>query len=637
MKKGKNIISVRCRIEKNYSFIKRLEKYISFQETDLDKLELISVIAKMYSEYVTGVYSSEFLENEIIKIGKRNIVFKPKRKAVTGRMLHVMTKSAWIGGHSVIVNNWINWDYTNSYSLVFTNMEYMDIPDFLIESVKKSGGKIYCLHGNYIEKAKELLEISQDYQRVIMSIHMEDVVPILAFSNRNFNIPVYFYNHADFRFSLGFSIADAVFNLCTYDKKKTKIYRGITEVPNLILEFPGSGKLERKEIDKIELKKKLINKYNIDATKKIVVSMGDDFKYENIFGFEFDVFARQLIEKCNNKAAMYIVGADKKREKWIELEKRSFGNVRAMGILPREDAEGLIQIADLYIVSFPMMASGTMVAEMASVPYLALHVINRGKERYGISSAKTVGELLDKSVDALFVNSNKYYGNFKRDMLDKENWISRWNDICNLVNKHNLHKFQSNRLVKRQEYVNCQLMQENAAKNVRLFLKTEMQNYKNIKKIFILSKVLDMGIFTLEKRNPFESLYGDYKEEVKLSTKYYRMYLLGIRWLKLYLDGKSISEYLHKKNYKSVAIYGMGYIGKVLATDLENGHVQVMCGIDRNAKDIHAKIKIQPPNYEINNIDLIINTTNVTNNEVRKELTNKDVNIISFERLLDEI
>ena len=182
---------VRRRIDLNYQFIKELEKSLDACEGDEEKLELLQLIGCGCSEYITGAYSSNILEREIVKIGQI-IEFSPEEKPQNGKILHVMTRAGKAGGHSTIVYNWIKNDKKRQYSIVFTDMEYWDIPKFILQSVEKTGGTILCLHGNFLEKAKQLLQFSQKFERIVLHIHMYDIVPLLAYSNKNWQIPVYF-------------------------------------------------------------------------------------------------------------------------------------------------------------------------------------------------------------------------------------------------------------------------------------------------------------------------------------------------------------------------------------------------------------------------------------------------------------
>ena len=103
-----------------------MEKSLDACEGDEEKLELLQLIGCGCSEYITGAYSSNILEREIVKIGQI-IEFSPEEKPQNGKILHVMTRAGKAGGHSTIVYNWIKNDKKRQYSIVFTDMEYWDI------------------------------------------------------------------------------------------------------------------------------------------------------------------------------------------------------------------------------------------------------------------------------------------------------------------------------------------------------------------------------------------------------------------------------------------------------------------------------------------------------------------------------
>ncbi|MBO5144623.1 MAG: hypothetical protein J6C19_03685 [Lachnospiraceae bacterium] len=122
--------------------------------------------------------------------------------------------------------------------MAFMDQDYKDVVVFIKESVELSGGEIYCLKGDYFSKAKELLDISQDYKKILLFTHMYDVIPVLDYGRKKWKIPVLFYNHADFRFSFDFSIADRVLDMTYFDKDKTERFRGSKE-KTTIMQFPN--------------------------------------------------------------------------------------------------------------------------------------------------------------------------------------------------------------------------------------------------------------------------------------------------------------------------------------------------------------------------------------------------------------
>lgn len=640
MQKYKDFDDVHERIDSNYNFLKTLESYISQCQNDNEKLEYLTIIGYLYSEYVTGIYSSYSLEREIIKMGEK-ITFTPTVKPQKGHMLQVMTKAYSGGGHTTIVNNWIQWDRDRQYSLVLTDMDDAEVPSCVTETVSASQGKVFCLKGTYIEKAKQLLEISQAYERIILHIHMYDVIPVLAYSNCNWKIPVYFYNHADFRFSYGYSIADVVLNLNRFDLKKSQDYRGIVCDRNLIFPSPNGGYIDSIAIDE-NIVDNIISKYEIDRKVKLVVSMGDDYKYEDIIGYRFTDYVNRLIDESNDNIQFIIIGPDPDKKKWRELEERTNGRARAIGYIDRQEVYGFIKICDLFVCSFPMRASGAGFAERLGVPYLSLFVIEREMEFFGENRAETIDELIEKSLDILKGNIKKYRGHCLEYALTQEEWKKKWDGIIEKYPVHSVVEFKENRYIRKQEYVNCQLLQDAASDHAAGYLYHWEMNQRLQEQLFYLDNKYGMNIFhkmeILEKEMEISKREWEAASNKRYSDKHLALYLLAIKWITLKQTGKTIEDYLLNKGYRSVAIYGMSYMGEAIYHELQGSDITVLYGIDQKADQICTKLKVYHPYEAEEKVDLIINSTTLKNQiicEGIKKLQN--IPMLSIQEILDAV
>lgn len=632
---------VKNRIDKNYKCIKEIEELIFLQNGDEEKLELISFIGMMYAEYVTGVYSSNILEKYIIDFGKK-LDFYPTKKAKDNEILIVMSACGAIGGHTLLVHNWISWDVGNCYSIVFTERNGFHPPRFLKDAVKKSGGRIMYLAGTYTKKSLELLELSQKFKSILMFTHMNDVIPVLAYSNKSWEIPVYFYNHADFKFSFGFSVADIVMNLCPFDMDKTIRYRGICERNCVYLQFPDDGKAKGEKTNKNQrvVSKNIREKYGVKEHEKLIVSMGDDFKFGNIIGYEFDDYVDKILKRCEIESSFLIIGADNSREKWIHLEEKTHGKGRALGRVPRGEAEQLIAAADLFVISFPMMAAGKSDAERAKVPWLCLNMYGRCINDKSINIANSIEELIEKTLDILNGNKRKYLLKSYTEEWTRPEWTKKWQKTCNSVAKHELHTFYPHRYIEKHEMINCQLMQEGAGRNISRYLEGCHLNWEIRKAILDLDCKYEMGISKICDRF-WDRRYNDLSDSltryIRLSDKHFELYFTAMRWIELKQDGKRIDKYLLEQGYCTVAVYGMSYMGERLVQELRNSSINVLYGIDRNAKDLQAEVKLLRPSDELESVDVIINTTIINNLEILKEINIKNVKMIYLDELLELI
>lgn len=129
-------------------------------------------------------------------------------------------------------------------------------------------------------------------------------------------------------------------------------------------------------------------------------------------------------------------------------------------------------------------------------------------------------------------------------------------------------------------------------------------------------------------------------EIAKLNSKcdkYKYFYKSFESMLNLKLEGKLISKYILDKKYESVAIYGLGVVGRSLVKLLQDEKIHITYGIDQ---DEYKKRYFRFPTYtlrdELQNIDIIIVTVEDEYLHIKKELEERvNADIISVNSLLD--
>lgn len=598
-------------IDHDYDCIKELEGLIQKQPDEETKIGLIELIAFIYSEYITGIYSSEHLDEMLAEYGK-NIEFASITEPDENKVLMVMTSAAKIGGHTAAVNNWIRWDDSREYSLVLTGQKSQDVPRFLRETVSKSGGEILEVAGySFAERAVNLLETSKGYGHIILFTHMYDVVPVIAYSNKNWTIPVYFYHHADFRFTLGLSVADRIMNLNDYDMARMSRIYGVDPELCSVVRLPGNSVVEQaqKAVTDDEEKASIRNKYGIPEDTKLIISMGADYKFQSIEGYEFDKFVVKLLEVCAEGTRFYIIGADSSSDKWKKMERITQGHAKALGEMPIENASEMISVADLFIGSFPMRASGMVLAIRYGVPALTLRVTDRNRDLYGNLVADSVDELITRA--SSIINSGHDIVEIEPEVLKpmkKDAWLSRWNSVLDSKDKHSKHLITPVREVGRQEMINSQLLRENAGKNVARYLSGKSCDPDVLGVVYRMDENIAVNHYTI--------MNDRLKSTRMLSDKHLKLFKMAVSILNAEQDGQTIADYVRSCGYKSIAIYGMHYLGEWLLRELRQNGFEVLYGIDRNADNIDADIKIYKPDDEIPNVDVLINTTAFFNSEI---------------------
>ena len=124
-------------------------------------------------------------------------------------------------------------------------------------------------------------------------------------------------------------------------------------------------------------------------------------------------------------------------------------------------------------------------------------------------------------------------------------------------------------------------------------------------------------------------------EEKQMSQKHLDLYLLMNQWVKIKQDGKDIGTYLKERNFSSVAVYGLSYVGQTLVEELKNGEVHVKYGIDRKANGDFEGLKVYKPEEELPNVDVVIVTSIAFMPEIEERLSQKmSCPIISIEDIL---
>lgn len=123
-----------------------------------------------------------------------------------------------------------------------------------------------------------------------------------------------------------------------------------------------------------------------------------------------------------------------------------------------------------------------------------------------------------------------------------------------------------------------------------------------------------------------------------LSDKHEALFMLMNQWVKVKQAGKGIAGYLEHKDYKKIAIYGMGYAGETLVRELYNSNIQIEYGIDREADNINAEFKVVKPDAQLEKADVLIVTSITFFDEIVTDLCGKiDCPIISLEDILYEV
>lgn len=128
------------------------------------------------------------------------------------------------------------------------------------------------------------------------------------------------------------------------------------------------------------------------------------------------------------------------------------------------------------------------------------------------------------------------------------------------------------------------------------------------------------------------------QKQKEMSDKHLALFLLMDRWVGVKQQGKNLADYFEKKQYKTIAIYGMSYAGKRLFEELKDSSIEVKYGIDVKAYTIYSDIDVVTLDEPLERVDAVIVTPVFFFKEIEEKLSKKiNCPIISLEDVLAEV
>lgn len=162
------------------------------------------------------------------------------------------------------------------------------------------------------------------------------------------------------------------------------------------------------------------------------------------------------------------------------------------------------------------------------------------------------------------------------------------------------------------------------------------QEEKNMNKAILASMALVGGATAgaLVTANKMNDIICDKQVE---KEKFRIMYQLMEKWMRIKMAKKTLIPYFEIYDYKNIAIYGMGDIGKLLLDELDDSTISVKYGIDKNVTDL-GKIQVVNPDDNLEKVDAIVVTAIAYFDEIEKMLSEKvNCPIISLEDIIYEL
>lgn len=119
--------------------------------------------------------------------------------------------------------------------------------------------------------------------------------------------------------------------------------------------------------------------------------------------------------------------------------------------------------------------------------------------------------------------------------------------------------------------------------------------------------------------------------------KFEMYYNLMERWMTIHEEGRTIADILAARNFHTIALYGLGKIGKHIISELDGSDIVILYCIDRAKSGIYHKIHIKKPEDDFPEVDAVVVSAIYDFDEIESMLKEKTgCPVISLEEILYE-
>ena len=356
-------------LEKNLKIfngqLSRLRKYGSGQ--------IAAIMAQRAATFAayrhTGLFTSVELENFISDISREKVHSATKQSPVgQGATLHILSRALEAGGHTRVVERWISASPRSEvHSLLITRGGKPTAKLKAAISDHKGDVVIQQRFSSLLKRARQIQTVSRNYSRVVLHVHMDDILPLLAFSEDNESPEIVHFNHADHRFWVGSTLPNRVIEMRTWGKRLSESHRAIHNSEVVGIPLPELG--EKRNIDKNQAREVL----GISKNDQVLLTVGHSRKYFAENQLHLAEAVRNLLLGFPNRRLIVVGPGPKLDSNWKKLASDFPDQVKILPYIPKEKLDLFMRASDLGLDSFPM-SGGTAVLDMLSneLPFISL-------------------------------------------------------------------------------------------------------------------------------------------------------------------------------------------------------------------------------------------------------------------------
>lgn len=346
----------------------RYRLYLLSKEKDFAKrLDIVEQLTWKALARGIGYYTCYELEKPFLELADK-IKMPIGIQATSNSFLHVMTQAYTVGGHTRVVERWIDSSpREQKHSVVLLNQKEEPFPITLNDCVSEHNGSLHIYDSlDLLERATKLRKLALEYQYIILHIHMDDPTAIVAFGNDSFPRPVLFFNHADHSYWCGSSIVDMLLDIRDNDFAKKRCIKN-----HYTIRIPFIPNQKINNYPKTQIQSRL--DLGLPLDKKIILTVGGSRKFRPIAGYEFCEIVNKAIYSMDNVICCGI-GVNDSVGNWAKFGPKFI----AKGTLEYGDKFfDYINACDLYINSIPIGGGVAMLdAVQFKKPILSYSIFN---------------------------------------------------------------------------------------------------------------------------------------------------------------------------------------------------------------------------------------------------------------------
>jgi len=305
-----------------------------------------------------GIHASHRMERLLERIAAEHLeplTVRPARTAVE-RVLHIVTETYQVGGHSRMIWRWIERDSARVHTVVTTRQRMASSPG-VGQAAEASGGAFVELDHRTpaLERARAVRALVADADIVVLHAHPNDPVPVLALAAAGERPPVVFFNHCDHLFWLGAGVVDTLYSLRPVGAR-LGLRRGIAAARQFQGPAPvvggqdGNGPAAKADPNlRSRARGELLRQQGWPSNTILLLSVGASYKFSGEPGSTLLDLVGPTVD-ANPRVRVLAIGPSDEGA-WREANERTRGRIFAMG--PRTGLAPVFAAADIYLESRP--------------------------------------------------------------------------------------------------------------------------------------------------------------------------------------------------------------------------------------------------------------------------------------------